>query len=318
MASRRRGRHGPPVDAVVGVAAWVVIFAASTGPLADRIGLLEGLWLLGPLAVTPIGLALLRPPAELGGGLRPARWMALPAAGFVVASILAEPGTLSALLCVPWALVAGASLVVGLRWVARAPSGKAKLIVPVAGLVFLALGALSLIAWRGQFRPLGLSDTTAALTAVHLTFAGFGAAVVADRTRAAATRRRNRSVAAGAGLVTVAATAVLVAGFLTESSLVGLVGSALLAGGLVVMASVMMVYTLRKERAPGSTALLVVSAASVLFALALGVQFAFAQWSDAYTLSATRMLELHGTVASLGFVVGGLIGWTLAELPSDV
>jgi hypothetical protein len=55
-----------------------------------------------------------------------------------------------------------------------------------------------------------------------------------------------------------------------------------------------------------------------VFALVLALQFAIGQWNDDYTLSVTRMLELHGTVGGLGFVVGGLLGWTLVDLPEEL
>ena len=317
MGSARRPIAGPPVDAIVGTVVWVVVFALSTGPLSDRIGLLEGLWLLGPLVVAPLGFALLRPPPEPAQGLALARLLTLPAGVLVVLSVLAEPGGVSAWLTVPWVVVTSIALWAGLRWLALEPSLRAKVIVPVAGLAFLLVGAAGLVAWRAQLRPMGLSDTRVALAAVHMTFAGFGAAVVADRTRAAATRRRSRSVAGVAGVVTVAAIPVLAAGLVSDGAFLDLVGSLLVSAALLVVAVVMLIGAKHRSRTAGSTALLVVSGASVLFALALAVQFALGQWSDDYTLSITRMLELHGTVSGLGFVVGGLFGWTLADVPDD-
>lgn len=316
-SSSRRSSSGPPIEAIVGTAVWVVVFAAATGPLADRIGLLEGLWLIGPLVVVPLGFAVLRPPAGPARTLLLARRLALPAALLVVVAILAEPGDTSVLLSLPWAAVAVIALWAGIRWVILVPRLRAKVIVPVAGIVYLAMGAAALVAWRGQLRPMDISDTGVALAAVHFTFAGFGAAVVADRTRAAATRRRGRSVAGAAGVVTVVAMPVLVAGLVTDRAILDLAGAMLLAAGVLVVAGVMLTGALRRERAAGSTALLLVSSGSVLFALVLALQFAYGQWSDTYTLSVTRMLELHGTVNGLGFVVGGLLGWTLADIPEE-
>jgi hypothetical protein len=316
-SGRSRSAAGPSADVVVGIAVWAVVFALSTGPLADRVGVLEGLWLLGPLVVVPMGLALLRPPRELAQEMVLARRSALPTAIVLVVSILAAPGAASALLTAPWVLVTLLGLWIGLRWLAMAPSFRSKTVVPVAGLVLLAFSAAALVAWRGQLRPAGLSDTAMALVAVHAAFAGFGVAVAADRTRAAATRRRARSVAGAAGLASVVSAAVLIVGFLTDGRSIDLVGSTLLAASLLVLAVVTLVYALRRERAAGASALLVVSAGSLLFALALALQYAFGRWNDSYTLSVSRMLELHGTVSGLGFVVGGLLGWTLAAVPDD-
>jgi hypothetical protein len=316
-ARGRRSAAGPSADVVIGIAVWAVVFALSTGPLADRVGVLEGLWLLAPLVVVPMGLALLRPPRELVGELTLARWLALPTAIVVVVGILADPGAAAAWFTAPWVAMTVLALWVGLRWFAIAPSTRAKTVVPVAGLVFLAVSAAALVAWQGQLRPAGLSDTTMALVAVHAAFAGFGVAVAADRTRAAATRRRSRSIAGAAGLASVASAAVLVAGFLSDGRAVDLLGSVLLAASLLALALVTLIYALRRERAAGTSALLVVSSGSLLFALALAVQYAFARWNDSYTLSITRLLELHGTVSGLGFVVGALLGWTLAAVPDD-
>lgn len=317
MTSLRRRDAGPPVDGSVGIIVWVAVFALSTGPLSGRIGLLEGLWLLGPLVVVPVGLGLLEPPRGPDHALLLARRLALPSALLVVVSILAAPGAGSAWVSAPWVIVVGIALWGGLRWFAVTPSVRAKVIVPVAGLVALALAAANLIAWRAQLRPMGLSDTTVALAAVHLTFAGFGAAVVADRTRASATHRRSRAVAGIAATAMVATLPVLAVGLLTRSPTIDLVGTLLYSVAVIVVASVMLTSALRRPNGAGTTALLVVSAGSVLFAVVLASQFAIGRASDTYTLSITRMLELHGTVGGLGFVVGGLIAWTLANVRPD-
>jgi hypothetical protein len=318
MIQTRRVRTGTGFDAVVGIVVWVIVFALAAGPLSDRIGLLEALWLLGPLVVVPLGSALLRAPAVTADGLVLMRRLTLPAGALVVLSVLAEPGVLSAVLVLPWVVVGGLALWVALQWFASAPSARAKLIVPVAGLVFLALGAATLVAWRAQLRPWGLTDTTVALATVHLTFAGFGASVVADRTRAAAIRKRSRSVAGAAGVATVVSMAVLGVGFLSAGTLIDVIGTMGLSASLLVVAAVMLMGAMHRDRRPGSTALLVVSGGSLVFALVLAVQFALGRWNDDYTLSVARMLELHGTVSGLGFVVGGLLGWTVADLPEEL
>jgi YndJ-like protein len=305
-------------DAVIGISIWVVIFALSTGPLSDRIGLLEGLWLLGPLVVVPLATGLLHAPPGADDVLLLMRRLTLPAALLVVLSILADPGVVSALLVLPWVAVGGIGLWVAVRWVAVVPATRAKVLVPVCGLAFLAIGAATLVAWRAQLQPLGVSDTSVALATVHFTFAGFGTAVVADRTRAAATRKRSRSVGGAAGIATVASMLVLGVGFLTHGPLIDAIGTVALSLSLIVVATVMLIGAMHRDRRPGSTALLVVSGGSLVFALVLAVQFAIGQWNDDYTLTVTRMLELHGTVGGLGFVVGGLLGWTLADLPEEL
>jgi len=317
-STSRRGVTGPPLDVIAGTGVWVTVFALSTGPLADRVGLLEGLWLAGPLIVVPTALSLLRPPPGPVRELELARRLSFPAALLLVVSILAQPGTLSALLTVPWVLVAAIALLAGLQWLVDVSSLRAKVIVPVAGLAFLAFAAVNLVAWRGQLRPFELSDTRVAVATVHFTFVGFGASILADRTRAAATRRRSRSAAGAAGITSVIAMAVLGVGYLTDRAFITLVGSIALAAALLVLAVVTFAFALKRDRSAGSAALLVVSSGSVLFALALAVHFAVTSWGGGYSLSPTRMIELHGTVSGLGFVVGGLLGWTLTELPEDI
>jgi hypothetical protein len=313
-----RVRSKPGVGVVVGIVVWVVVFALSTGPLSDRVGLLEGLFLLGPLVVVPIGTSLLRPPDVVAGGMTLLDRFTVPAALLVVVSILLDPGLLSVVFSLPWLVVGGIAVWVGVMWVVDAPSLRSKVIVPSAGLAFLGIGAFLLLAWRGQFHPFGGTDMTVALSTVHFTFVGFGAAVVADRTRAAAIRIRSRSVAGGAALATVASMVVLGVGFLTSGTLFDVIGTVALSLSLLVVATVMLMGAMHRDRAPGSTALLVVSGGSLVFALVLAVQFAIGQWNDDYTLSLTRMLELHGTVGGLGFVVGGLLGWTLVDLPEEL
>jgi len=313
-----RVRSTPGVGAVVGIVVWVLVFALSIGPLSDRVGLLEGLWLLGPLVVVPVGTALLRPPDALAGGVALLRRLMLPAALLVVVSILVEPGPLSVVLSLPWLVLGGIALWGGVQWVVEASSARAKVIVPAAGLIFLGIGAFMLLAWRGRFHPFGGTDTSVALAAVHFTFVGFGAAVVADRTRAAAARIRSRSVAGVAAVATVVSMVVLGVGFLTRVTLIDVVGTVALSASLLVVATVMLMGAMHRDRGPGSTALLVVSGGSLVFALVLAVQFALGQWNDEYKLSVTRMLELHGTIGGLGFVVGGLLGWTLVDLPEEL
>jgi hypothetical protein len=315
--ARRRGA-GPPGDVVAGIAIWVVLFALATGPLADQVGLLEGLWLVGPLVVVPLGLALLRPPAEVADDLLLARRLNLPAAILVVVSVLAQPGALSAWLAAPWLAVAGVALWAGTRWVQATPSWRAKVVVPVAGIVALAVAALALVAWRAQLHPGGLSDLAVALATVHLVFAGFGAAVVADRTRAAAARRRSRTVAGAAGIAVVASIPLLGVGFFTGSAAIDVVATAVYAIAVTVVAVVMLMGATRRDRAASSTALLVVAGGSLLFALALGFGYAYGRFTGSTTLTLERMLELHGTVSALGFVVGGLLGWSLTDVPDDL
>jgi YndJ-like protein len=315
MAGRRGS--GPPGDALAGIAIWVVLFALATGPLADRVGLLEGLWLVGPLVIVPLGLSLMRPPEGAVADLLLVRRANLPAAILVVASVLAEPGASSAWLAAPWVVVGVAATWAAVRWVAASPSWRAKVVVPAAALVALSIASLTLLAWRGQLRPGGQTDLAMALATVHLVFAGFGAAVVADRTRAAAARRRSRSVAGAAGIGLVVSIPVLAAGFVTRSAGIDLIATLVYAVAVTVVAVVMLIGATRRDRAASSTALLVVAGGSVLFALALAFGFAYGRWTGSTTLTLARMLELHGTVSALGFVAGGLLGWSFTDVPDD-
>jgi YndJ-like protein len=59
---------------------------------------------------------------------------------------------------------------------------------------------------------------------------------------------------------------------------------------------------------------LIVSAVSLLFAMVLAGIYAVGEFAQQYWLLIPQMARLHGMANALGFSLGGLWGWTLAQL----
>lgn len=265
--------------------------------------------LLAVLVAVPLALALLPPPA---GVLRSLLLLLQPAAALSVAAALLLPaGALAAVLALPWTAFTALVALEGLVRLRRGRGRPAGAACCAVGMVYLVVGGGWLALSRLGARPLGFGDTIVLLTAVHFHYAGLLAPLLVGLAGGALppTARRVRRAwwLCTAGVLL--GPPLLAAG-ITFARPLEIAAAVLLAGGLVgtMLLALRFVAPRLVTRA---RVLFTISALSVLLPMVLAVLYALgplAAWSG---VSPRELVPLHGWVNALGFVLCGLLAWTV-------
>ena len=190
-------------------------------------------------------------------------------------------------------------------WTARRSAGIA------AGAEFVASGyavvaATSLFASRAGLELFGIGEPIVELTAVHYTYAGVGALVLAGAAaREAEASGRGRRLA----LVVVAATAVapplVAAGFTTRAGVLQVGGAVLMTVGVWSTAALQLRAAPSRGWSPAG-ALLAVSGLSIWITMILAVAWAAGQHWNVPALSIHDMARTHGVTNAVAFCLAGL------------
>ncbi len=300
-----RWRRWTARSAAAGAVAWLGVAALG------RPGLIESLFLLAPLIAVPLALRLIACDSP-SLALRAAMALQPGAAGLAAASFFLPAGPAAAGVAAPWALVTALLGLTGLLRLPRVFREDFGSFLGTAAMLLVPVGGAWLVASRAG-RPLGgFPEPIVLLTAVHFHFTAFaGPILTAAAGRAAATKPIMRAVFRGAGLGMVFGTPLLAAGFVF-SPVLKLV-SAL---ALVVAFTGTALLQLRaipavEGRLP--RALLAVSAACVVAGMALEAVYEIGFFTGRAWISIPEMARTHGILNGLGFVLGGLLAWTLDE-----
>jgi hypothetical protein len=269
-------------------------------------GVLEPLFLLGPLGLVPIGLDV----ADRGTPPRGVRLAVRIGSLAATAALASRVGPVAGALALVWlAVTMRLALHGGLRLASRRMRDAAETAIDL-GLLALPVGGAWFVASRLGIEPMGFREPIVLLTAIHFHFAAFGALVWTG----SAARRLAPSWRRTLAVTGVAAGTPLVAAGTTFTPWLELVGALVLAGSLGALA----VAVLRRVRPadPVARVLVRVSAASVLFSLALAVAYA---WGQAVTpvVSLATMAHTHGVANALGFGLCGLAGWARISRGAD-
>jgi hypothetical protein len=151
---------------------------------------------VGPLslvdAVVLLGVAVVLPLA-LGGRWE---WWTGAVAGLAVALLL-DPGPVAALLVVPWVAASGATLVTAVQRAGPQAHWRLDDGVAVLASAYAVVAAGALSASRLGASPFGVTEPIVALTAVHYTYAGSGALILAGLAGAAPAGAAGGSAAVG-------------------------------------------------------------------------------------------------------------------------
>ncbi|MEZ4335727.1 MAG: YndJ family transporter [Sandaracinaceae bacterium] len=281
-----RFAHGPGAEpvariltlGVLGIVPLALLVAPSVGPTWDRLRTWTA-WALPLAGVSAVVSLWLDPPR---GAPWVAPWMA---ACLLVASL----GVVR--------LFAGRGFTSAARWCSAAALG------------YLPVGAAWLVAARMGVRPMGFDPAIVTLTAVHFHFAALAGPMYASRV-IDALEGRARAVASGAGLALVAAIPIVAIGFST-SPVVGMVGTVLLAAGLVTLALLAAIAVPLERRA--AKVLLWISALSVLLSMPLALYYQWGQVTGADTIGLEWMVRLHGFANAHGFATCGLLAWAIED-----
>jgi len=255
--------------------------------------LIDVLLVLAAAVVVPLALPLLMD----GVDVRP--WIATGA--LTAPSLLLDRGGAAAVaLAAPWlALAAGTAVVAAIRRVrSTEPWTIDDVSAPVA-LAYLAGAAGSLVASRAGFTFRHLAEPIVQLTAIHYSYAGFVAPVLARQLR-----RHVGASAASTGTLALflVAPPIVATGFVTRAAVFQVGGAVLLLVATWTMAAITLI------RAPHHP-LLVASSLAVLAPMVLAVSWASAQFWDVPALGIPDMARTHGTLNALGFSLCGVLGW---------
>ena len=271
----------------------------------DALGPIEFLFLLAPLAVVPLALRLvLRPGEPRQRALSVARRLQPWAAVAVVASFVTPRGWLAAALVGPWLFVTLLVAVHGGLRLWRHFRKTAELAI-AAGCLMLPIGGGWLVVSRLGATPLAFEEPLVLLTAVHFHYAAFATLVLTGLAgRAAGAGPLVRAITAA----TIAAPPLLAAG-ITLSPLLELVAAGLLVFALTALAGLTLVRVV-PHLGGAPRVLLALSSASILGGMALALAYAVGEFTGIGLISLGRMARIHGPLNALGFVLGGLCGWS--------
>ena len=309
-------------NAIIGGFLWSGLLA---GNLADKFAFawIELLFLFAPLVIVPLGLELI---ARIEKGTAPplleriARSMHLPAALLCLGSFFFDASAPAAILAAGWLAFSSLLALAGLLRVFRGAWRNLHSAIPALAFIYLAVGALWLVASRYGLEPLHFQEPIVLLTAVHFHFAGFGAPLLARSVgRAVVSPNPRRALEIGYRVV---ATGVLLGpGLLAAAFLINprfkLLAALVLSASEVGLAAL---FLLALQRVQGIAArvLIGIAASSVIFSMVLAALWAIGEYPMQPFVGLGEMARLHGTVNAFGFTLCGLLGWTLTAKPRSV
>lgn len=281
----------------------------------EPFGLVGAVVLLGVVAVLPLAL----------GG----RWWWWAGAGSsLTVAFLLDTGLAAAVLVLPWGAAAGATLALALRRAGPARSWRMDDVVLALASVYALVAAGAMLTSRLGTSLFGVAEPIVALTAVHYTYAGSAALVLAGAARsrsadaasagaASAGPAEHRRTRAGTSAVVLTATAppVVALGFLLGHPLPQVGGAVLMTLGVWLTASLQLALSARGDVRGAPRVLLAVSGLAVWVPMILAVAWATGQHVNVPVLSIPDMARTHGLVNALGFTLCGLAAHRLAPRP---
>ena len=295
--------------AVVGLLAWTIFLFLTTAD-ADETQLIHRVALFGMLVIVPLGLSVIAADSLL---YRTIVFVQPFAALMAAASFLSETGLLAALLSSAWLILTVLAAVLGVtRIISRGLYPLEELSID-AGLLYLPVAGVWLVIYRFGVQPLGYGETIILLTVVHFHFAGFAAPIIAGMSgRVLTTRAYPRSVYAFSVFAIVAAMPLVAAG-ITFTPLVGLIGTLLLASGLMLLAVLNIGWVIPAIGPAAKRSLLFIGALSSCAAMVLACLYAYSLVAQTLIVTIPGMALTHGLLNAFGFVGCSLLAYTLPE-----
>ena len=260
--------------------------------------------LIDGIVVVGIGVVL---PLALGGPTL--AWVVAAAAAFLGFQVRTGP---AAALVVPFGIVAVT------RFAARAPAAAQRrtwaawrgagmaAAVDIVAPGYAVVAAVSLFASRAGLELFGIGEPIVELTAVHYTYAGVAALVLAGAAaREAETFGRGRRPAVVAVACTALAPPLVAAGFTTRAAALQVGGAVLMTIGVWSTAALQLRTALARRRSAAGM-LLAVSGLSIWVTMILALAWAAGQHWDVPALSVEDMARTHGVANAVGFCLAGL------------
>lgn len=309
-------RQGARASAWVGMILYITLLLLAELFLdeASETQLIQEILLLGILVIVPLGLSLVpRDETDDSSLYRLSVILQPVAALLVIVSFVVGQGILSALLASLWLIVTGLAALFGCLRLSRMKLRSAEEASVNAGLLFLPVGAVWLLMSRLGIQPLGFGDTIVLLTAVHFHFAGFAAPLLTGLAgRHLPTTLGIRKLFVLTVVFVIAGTP-LVAGGITLSPVVALVGALVISIGLVCLAVLVIGWIVPMVSSRRPQILLVVSSLASLPAMVFACVYAYSIVFQKLIIDIPQMAETHGMANAFGFALCGLHAWALIE-----
>ena len=310
MKTRNDYFNGWSTRVIFGSIAWL-----GTGVLSllgvIELDLVEQFFLLAPLVITPLGLALVEIPDQarqlqlLYNLIRVAQPFGAMA---VIIAFLLPSGLLAGVLAASWLGITALIALLGcMRFVSRGFVVTEEIGID-AGLAYLLVGGGWLVLARLGANPLGFGDLIVLLTAVHFHYAGFAAPIISNmvgRTLMAAPQAMR--IIHRISLVGIIAGMPLVAAGITFSPLLEVSGAIGLATSLAMFAFLMIFSASRIVTHRVGQILLTVSAICLIIGMVFTCLYAVSEFTGYYWVVIPQMVKFHGLTNAFGFALCGLL-----------
>ena len=302
-----------PASALGGGVVWLALVASRLGGLT-RLTLIDLLFLLAPLVIAPLGLALIDFDESLPSSLLLVATRVQPVgAVLAVLAFLLPIGIPAAAMASGWLLVCAVAALGALAYLIQGRSLHPVRLATAAAVGFMAFGAIWLVLSRAGIAPIGLSPIIVEMTAVHFHFTGFAATLMAALllTRLGQDRSLAGRAAIAAALLLVVGSPVLALGWATPVHLLQVAGAVLVATGVVATSSVLFFRSGRLVAPTSARLLLRLSALAPLLPMVLAVEYSAGHVFGFPTLDIQGMALIHGDLNALGFSLLGLVGFSI-------
>jgi YndJ-like protein len=294
---------------LLGLAVWLALAMASFAPRV-HIGIIEVLFLLGPWIVVPLGADLVRG-AAVSKSSAVRDWMLFVAASLTTVSFFLDNRTVAAWFASAWLLVCAGFAGDGLRRFVNAGRKSFTQFCFAAGEGYLLVAGAWLVASRAGLQLLAFREPIVLLTAVHFHFAGFASAVLAGLTYKRFRESKWTAALQPALLAVVCGPAILGLAFMLGPK-VKLAAALSIALGQFGLAGGMVRAGITTKHAGGRW-LLFVAGGSVAAGMILAMVWAMGEYPLQAFVNIRQMAEFHGVLNAVGFVVCGLLGWSVAS-----
>jgi YndJ-like protein len=302
-----------PAFAVGGGILWLALVASRLAGLT-RLTLIDLLFLLAPLVIAPLGLALIAFDEGLPQVLLRAAIRVQPVgAVLAVVAFLLPIGWPAAILSMAWLLVCAIAALGALAHLIPGRSLHPERLATAAAVGYMAFGAIWLVLSRAGVAPIGLSPIIVEMTAVHFHFTGFAATLMAALLliRLREGRGVARRVAVAASLLLVVGSPVLAMGWATPVHVLQVAGAILVATGVVATSVVLFFTSASLVESTAARVLLRLSALAPLLPMVLAVEYSAGHVFGFPTLDIHAMALIHGDLNALGFSLLGLVAWSI-------
>ena len=297
-------------SAAVGVVAWALLMLVATSDSRET-ELVHRIVFFAVLVIVPLGLSLVVT-GEHANPLYRAAVLAQPVTALItIVSFFVEKGSASAVLAAGWLILTAVVALFGLtRLLSRGlyPLHESSI---DAGLLYLPVAAGWLVVYRLGVQPFDYGEMIILLTVVHFHFAGFAAPIIAGMAgrRLAHEGRETGKMFPLIVLALVGAMPLVAAG-ITFSPLLGLLGTLLLATGLVLLALLTIFKVLPAIPLAGARILLSIAALSSCAAMVLACLYSYSLVAHIVILRIPTMAMTHGLLNAFGFATCSLLAWS--------